>query len=68
MVSVDQPASGLDPAVVARAHRAVEPLHSQMYFAPELEERLSALGLTAGPDGLLRRPGRADGRRWAPAS
>ena len=46
MVSVDQPA--LDPAAVARAHRAVEPLHSQIYFAPELEERLTGLGLKAG--------------------
>jgi hypothetical protein len=48
MVSVDPPASALDPAVVARAHRAVEPLHAQIYFAPELEERLSGLGLKAG--------------------
>jgi hypothetical protein len=48
MVSVDQPTSALDPAAVARAHRAVEPLHSQIYFAPELEERLTGLGLKAG--------------------
>ena len=48
MVSVDQPASALEPAAVARAHRAVEPLHSQIYFAPELEERLTGLGLKAG--------------------
>jgi hypothetical protein len=46
MVSVVQPA--LDLAAVARAHRAVEPLHSQIYFAAELEERLTGLGLEAG--------------------
>ena len=61
MVSVDQSVSALDPADVARAHRAVEPLHAHIYFAPELEERLTGLGLKAGPDGLLRRPGRPDG-------
>ena len=33
MVSVDQPGSVLDPAMVARAHRAIEPLHSHLYFA-----------------------------------
>jgi hypothetical protein len=48
MVSVDQPASALDPAVVGRAHRAVEPLHSHMYFAPEHDERFSAIGLRPG--------------------
>src|SRR5688500_6974164 len=48
MVSVDQSAPVLEPAAVARAHRAVEPLHSQIYFAPELEERLTGLGLKAG--------------------
>jgi hypothetical protein len=48
MVSVDQPVSVLDPAVVARAHRAVEPLHSHLYFAPEHDERLSGLGLKPG--------------------
>src|SRR3954452_20239710 len=46
MVSVDQPA--LDPAAVARAHRAVEPLHSHLYFAPEHDERFAALGLRPG--------------------
>jgi hypothetical protein len=34
MVTVDQPASALEPGTVARAHRAVEPLHSHLYFAP----------------------------------
>src|SRR5688500_14983556 len=48
MVSVDQPTSVLDPAMVARAHRAVEPLHSHMYFAPEHDENLGALGLKPG--------------------
>jgi hypothetical protein len=48
MVSADQHPSGLDPAVVARAHRAVEPLHAHLYFAPEHDERLSALGLKPG--------------------
>jgi hypothetical protein len=48
MVSADQHPSGLDPADVARAHRAVEPLHAQMYFAPEHDETFSALGLRPG--------------------
>src|SRR3954462_10666457 len=38
----------LDARLVPRAHRAVEPLHSQVYFAPELEEHLGALGLEPG--------------------
>jgi hypothetical protein len=46
MVSVDSPA--LDPRVIARAHRAVEPLHNHLYFAPEQDERLSAVGLRPG--------------------
>ena len=48
MVSADQHPSGLDPAMVARAHRAVEPLHAHLYFAPEHDERFSALGLKPG--------------------
>jgi hypothetical protein len=48
MVSVDQSASALDPKDVARAHRAVEPLHSHLYFAPEHDEHLSAVGLRPG--------------------
>jgi hypothetical protein len=48
MVSVDLHPSGLDPAVVARAYRAVEPLHAQMYFAPEHDETFSGLGLRPG--------------------
>jgi hypothetical protein len=46
MVSVDQPV--LDPKTVARAHRAVEPLHNHVYFAPEHDERLTAVGLRPG--------------------
>ena len=48
MVSVDQPTSVLEPGAIARAHRAVEPLHSHMYFAPEHDETFSALGLRPG--------------------
>src|SRR3954453_9877415 len=46
MVSVDSPA--LDPRVVARAHRAVEPLHNHVYFAPEHDAHLTAVGLRPG--------------------
>jgi hypothetical protein len=46
MVSVDRPA--LDPQQVARAHRAVEPLHNHVYFAPETDEHLTAIGLRPG--------------------
>jgi hypothetical protein len=38
----------LDRAVVARAHRSVEPIHNHVYFAPETEERLTAVGLRPG--------------------
>jgi hypothetical protein len=44
----EQPGHILDARLVPRAHRAVEPLHSQVYFAPELEEHLGALGLEPG--------------------
>ncbi|RBY89686.1 hypothetical protein [Blastococcus sp. TF02A-30] len=44
MVSADH----FDPALVGRAHRAIDPLHSQLYFAPEQDEHLSALGLKPG--------------------
>jgi hypothetical protein len=43
MVSVDQPAPD-----VARAHRAVEPLHNHVYFSPEQNEYLTAVGLRPG--------------------
>ena len=63
MVSVDQSEPVFDPALVARAHRAVEPLHAQLYFAPEHDERFSGARAEARPDELLRRAGGADGRR-----
>jgi hypothetical protein len=44
MVSADH----FDPALVGRAHRAVDPLHSQLYFAPEHDEHLSGAGLRRG--------------------
>jgi hypothetical protein len=46
MVTVDQPV--FDPALVGRAHRAIDPLHSQLYFAPEHDEQFSAVGLRPG--------------------
>src|SRR4051794_28196959 len=46
MVSADHPA--LDRQVVARAHRAIEPLHNHLYFAPEQDEHLTAVGLRPG--------------------
>ena len=46
MVGADQPA--LEPRTVARAHRAVEPLHNHVYFAPETEQRLTGVGLRPG--------------------
>jgi hypothetical protein len=48
MVSVDRPAPTLDPKQVARAHRAVEPLHNHVYFVPETDEHLIALGVRPG--------------------
>ena len=49
MVSADQPVPQ-DPAVpdTARAHRAVEPLHNHVYFSPEQDEYLTAVGLRPG--------------------
>ncbi len=44
MVSADH----FDPALVGRAHRAIDPLHSQLYFAPEHDEHLAATGLKPG--------------------
>jgi hypothetical protein len=46
MISVDRP--HFDPALVGRAHRAIDPLHSQLYFAPEHDQRFSAIGLRPG--------------------
>jgi len=48
MVSVESPSAALDPALVARAHRAVEPLHSHHYFSPEHDAGYAALGLKPG--------------------
>src|SRR5437763_2964814 len=48
MVTVDQTPSVLEPGTAGRAHRAVEPLHSHLYFAPEHDERFAALGLRPG--------------------
>ena len=48
MVSADHAPSALDPAVAGRAHRAVEPLHNHVYFAPETEQHLTAVGLRPG--------------------
>jgi len=48
MVTVDQSAPVFDPALIGRAHRAIDPLHSQLYFAPEQDEHLGALGLRPG--------------------
>jgi hypothetical protein len=48
MVSADRPVSDLDPAQVARAYRAVEPLHNHVYFVPETEQHLTAIGLRPG--------------------
>ena len=49
MVTVDQlTPPGVDARLAARAHRAVEPLHSHHYFSPELDEHLAATGLRPG--------------------
>src|SRR3712207_4277931 len=46
MVSVDQSSPALP--LVARTHRRLEPLHSHVYFAPETDERLTAIGIRPG--------------------
>jgi hypothetical protein len=46
VVSVDQPSTDL--RLVGRVHRRLEPLHSHLYFAPELDEHLTATGLRPG--------------------
>ncbi len=50
MVSADQPAPApaLDPTLVARAYRALAPLHDHVYFVPETEQHLTAIGLRPG--------------------
>jgi Helix-turn-helix family len=39
--------------VVARAHRATEPLHAMIYFAPEAEQELTGVGLRPGRMGYF---------------
>jgi len=46
MVSADQLSPSL--RVVARTHRRLEPLHSHVYFAPETDEHLIAVGIRPG--------------------
>ncbi|MGY5885252.1 SCO6745 family protein [Modestobacter lacusdianchii] len=50
MVSVDHPAvpHAPDLRLVSRAHRRLEPLHSHVYFAPETDEQLTAIGIRPG--------------------
>jgi hypothetical protein len=48
MVSVDEPTATPALQDVARAYRAVEPLHNHVYFAPETEQELTAIGLRPG--------------------
>ncbi|RBY85404.1 hypothetical protein [Blastococcus sp. TF02A-26] len=48
MVSVDQSAPAVDPTLASRAHRATEPLHNHLYFAPEQDEYLTAVGIRPG--------------------
>jgi hypothetical protein len=47
MISVDRPGT-VDLRLVGRAHRRLETLHSQVYFAPETDEQLTAIGLRPG--------------------
>ena len=47
----------IDPAQIALAHRVVEPLHSFVYYAPETEQHLTAVGLE--PDRMSYVAGRA---------
>jgi hypothetical protein len=48
MVSADPSSAVPDPRQIARAHRAVELVHSHVYFAPETEQHLTAAGLRPG--------------------
>jgi len=47
MISVDRPGT-VDLRLVGRTHRRLEPLHSHVYFAPETDEHLTAIGLRPG--------------------
>ena len=64
MVSADQSAPAVDTALANRAHRATEPLHNHLYFAPEQDEYLAAVGLRPGRMCYFagRRP------RWVPSA
>src|SRR5579859_3031816 len=42
-----------DPARIGRAHRALEQLHAMIYFAPEADEQLVAVGLRPGRMGYF---------------
>ncbi|WP_222196000.1 SCO6745 family protein [Modestobacter italicus] len=50
MVSADHPAvpPAPDLRLVSRAHRRLEPLHSHVYFAPETDQELTAIGIRPG--------------------
>src|SRR3954452_19666691 len=48
MVTVDQSPSVLEPGTAGRGPPARQPLHAHLYFAPEHDERFSALGLKPG--------------------
>ena len=48
MVSADPSTDVLDPRQIARAHRAIELVHSHVYFAPETEQHLTGAGLRPG--------------------
>ena len=44
MADAEQSAHIVDARLVARADRAVEPMHSQVYFAPECHQAYADLG------------------------
>ncbi len=48
MTSDPVPSSTGDPALARAAHRALEPLHTLIYFVPEAGERYVAAGLKGG--------------------
>ncbi|HMC69915.1 MAG TPA: hypothetical protein VKJ07_12240, partial [Mycobacteriales bacterium] len=42
-----------DPNLARQAHRALEPIHTLVYFVPEAAERYAALGVTGGMRGYF---------------
>jgi len=42
-----------DPTLARQAHRALEPIHTLVYFVPEAGERYGALGVTGGMRGYF---------------